>query len=124
MSALPPKADMCGALWYVRFVPKADMSKLLRDTAIGIALLLSAGIVMKLPRRQFLSLIVGVSTAMTASGLALAQPTPAVRAKGPPVWLDMDQKELDDAYDQFVYAPNARQVIARCHRNSDLVRER
>jgi len=53
---------------------------------------------------------------MTANGLA--QPTPAVRAKGPPVWLDMDQKELDDAYDQFVYAPNARQVIARCHRNS------
>jgi arylformamidase len=36
----------------------------------------------------------------------------------------MDQKELDDAYDQFVYAPNARQVIARCHRNSELVRER
>ena len=62
---------------------------------------------MKLPRRQFLSLAASVtaSTAMTASGLALAQPTPAVRAKGPPVWLDMDQKELDDAYDQFVYKP-------------------
>ena len=28
------------------------------------------------------------------------------RAKGPLVWLDMDQKELDDAYDQTVYAPN------------------
>ena len=40
------------------------------------------------------------------------------------MWLNMDQKELDDAYDQFVYAPNARQVIARCHRNSELVRER
>ena len=26
MSALPPKADMCGALSDVRFVPKADMS--------------------------------------------------------------------------------------------------
>ena len=76
---------------------------------------------MKLPRRQFLSLAAGVtaSTVMTASGLALAQPTPAARAKGPPVWLDMDQKELDDAYNQFVYAPNARQVIARCHRNSE-----
>ena len=24
MSALPPKADMCGATRYVRFVPKAD----------------------------------------------------------------------------------------------------
>ena len=25
MSALPPKADMCSALGYVRFVPKADI---------------------------------------------------------------------------------------------------
>ena len=25
MSALPPKADMCSALAYVRFVPKADI---------------------------------------------------------------------------------------------------
>ena len=64
------------------------------------------------------------STAMTANGLALAQPAPAARAKGPLVWLDMDQKELDDAYDQRVYAPNMDQVIKRCARNSDLVRER
>ena len=33
---------------------------------------------------------------------------PPAREKGPLVWLDMDQKELDDAYDQAVYAPNAR----------------
>ena len=33
-----------------------------------------------------------------------------VRQKGPRVWLDMDQKELDDAYDQAVYAPNSEQV--------------
>ena len=31
---------------------------------------------------------------------------PMIRKKGPLVWLDMDQKELDDAYDQSVYAPN------------------
>jgi len=31
---------------------------------------------------------------------------PAGHAKGPFVWLDLDQKELDDAYDQTVYAPN------------------
>src|SRR5437764_14432412 len=61
---------------------------------------------------------------MTPGGPASAQPLPAARVKGPPVWLEMDQKELDDAYDQFVYAPNAREVIARCHRNSELVRER
>ena len=34
MSALPPKADMCGATRYVRFVPKADIS--------NIALIISA----------------------------------------------------------------------------------
>ena len=28
MSALPPKADMCGATWYVRFVPIADIKLL------------------------------------------------------------------------------------------------
>ena len=37
----------------------------------------------------------------------------AARAKGPSVWLDMDQSALDDAYDQLVYAPNRDQVVAR-----------
>src|SRR5271155_3670202 len=38
--------------------------------------------------------------------------TPA-KTKGPIVWLDMDQQELDDAYDQNAYAPNRDQVVAR-----------
>src|SRR5262249_38753138 len=42
----------------------------------------------------------------------------------PRVWLDMDQKELDDAYDQAAYAPNRDQILKRCARNSELVRER
>ena len=33
--------------------------------------------------------------------------------KGPLVWLDMDQRELDDAYDQTVYAPNQPLLAAR-----------
>jgi arylformamidase len=37
----------------------------------------------------------------------------AARAKGPIVWLDMDQEELDNAYDQSVYAPNQPLVHAR-----------
>jgi arylformamidase len=37
----------------------------------------------------------------------------APRVKGPRVWLDMDQKELDDAYDQSVYAPNQEHVTNR-----------
>ncbi len=37
----------------------------------------------------------------------------AANVKGPPVWLDMDQKELDDAYDQTVYAPNQKLLALR-----------
>ena len=39
---------------------------------------------------------------MAETSSAVATP----RVKGPLVWLGMDQQELDDAYDQTVYAPN------------------
>jgi arylformamidase len=54
------------------------------------------------------------------------QPAPASppRAKGPRVWMDMDQAELDAAYDQSVYAPNLQQVVKRMATNSELVRAR
>jgi len=58
---------------------------------------------------------------MLAAVPALAQQP---RAKGPRVWLDMDQAELDDAYDQSVYAPNQKQVTGRYVTNSDAVRAR
>ena len=59
------------------------------------------------------------------AGAALAQRAPQPpRVKGPPVWLDLDQQELDDAYDQLVYAPNRDHILKRCIRNSELVRER
>ncbi len=48
----------------------------------------------------------------------------AAPAKGPRVFLDYDQKELDDAYDQAVYAPNRNQVNARLAKASELARER
>jgi arylformamidase len=59
------------------------------------------------------------AAAAAASGAALAQ---QARAKGPRVWLDMDQQELDDAYDQVVYAPNRDQVGKRRVANSDRAR--
>jgi arylformamidase len=52
------------------------------------------------------------------------QQTAAARTKGPLVWLDMDQKALDDAYDQLVYAPNRDQVHERNVFNSERVRAR
>ena len=48
----------------------------------------------------------------------------AQRVKGPLVWLDMDQKELDDAYDQSVYAPNQQLVMQRRRRASEAMLER
>ncbi len=35
------------------------------------------------------------------------------KGKGPRVWLDMDQKELDDAYDQVCWAPNREHLQKR-----------
>jgi arylformamidase len=40
------------------------------------------------------------------------------------VFLDYDQKALDNAYDQAVYAPNRDQLLARLARTSELVRRR
>src|SRR3989454_4738991 len=61
---------------------------------------------------------------LAASGRALAQQPVAPRVKGPKVWLDMDQAELDAAYDQSVYAPNLQQIVGRYATNSEAVRAR
>jgi len=62
----------------------------------------------------------GTAATLSGSLTALAQSS----AKGPNVWLDMDQEELDKAYSQFLYAPNIQQVITRWGTNSALARER
>ncbi len=54
----------------------------------------------------------------------MAQTATAPRAKGALVWMNMDQQELDDAYDQMVYAPNRDQVHKRNTFNSERVRQR
>src|SRR5262245_6065479 len=71
------------------------------------------------------SVLAATAALAATGGTAAAQqaPTPP-REKGPLVWLDMDQKELDDAYDQAVYAPNRDQILKRCVHNSELARER
>src|SRR5205085_1030057 len=57
-----------------------------------------------------------------ASALAANAPSRPPRVKGPLVWLDMDQQELDDAYDQIVYAPNRDQIGKRRIANSEKAR--
>ena len=76
------------------------------------------------PTRRSVLAHAAAGAAVIASGAASAQPDPVARVKGPLVWLDMDQKALDDAYDQAVYAPNRDIVIKRCVRNSELARQR
>src|SRR5262245_31527060 len=49
---------------------------------------------------------------------------PPAHEKGLLVWMDMDQVELDAAYDQSFYAPLSRQDIARWASNSESVRTR
>jgi arylformamidase len=71
--------------------------------------------------------LAGISAgiAATATGAAFAQqPAVTPAEKGPAVWLNLDQKELDDAYDQSKYAPNLQQVIKRYTSNSDAMRKR
>jgi arylformamidase len=69
--------------------------------------------------------LIAATAVLGAGAPALAQrPPPPPRVKGPLVWLDMDQQDLDDAYDQLVYAPNRDYILKRCARNSELARER
>src|SRR5262245_21359180 len=66
-------------------------------------------------------------TVLAASGAAVAAGGAAQAQqgeKGPLVWMNMDQKELDDAYDQSIYAPNQPQLGKRRNANSALVRKR
>jgi arylformamidase len=55
-------------------------------------------------------------SSMLSAGLErkeLERKSAVPRAKGPLVWRDMDQQELDAAYDQSKYAPNQTQIQER-----------
>ena len=43
-------------------------------------------------------------------------------ARGPLVWRDMDQKTLDDAYNQAAYAPNMDLILGRIAAASEVTR--
>jgi arylformamidase len=77
----------------------------------------------ELTRRSLFAGAAAAAVALT-SDPALAQRCPAnpQHTKGPLVWLDLDQQELDDAYDQSVYAFNQDNIAERRRANSELVR--
>ena len=79
----------------------------------------------RLTRRTVLKAACTVGATIVAATALAQQPieqTP--RVKGPRVWLDMDQKEIDDAYDQSVWAPNQPHVGKRRAAWSEWVRAR
>jgi arylformamidase len=62
--------------------------------------------------------------AAMASGPTFAQSAQPTPAKGPLVWLDMDQAALDKAYDQAPWAPNAAYLGKRREALSEQTRQR
>src|SRR5215510_4572187 len=76
-----------------------------------------------LTRRTIVATCAGAAVAGIADAASAQRlPTPP-RTKGPLVWLDMDQQDLDEAYDQRVYAPNQPNITERRNWNSDKVRQ-
>lgn len=79
-------------------------------------------------RRTLLVGSAGLATSvLAAAGNGHAQQPPGFKpagSKGPAVWLDLDQKALDDAYDQSVYAPNQKYVNQRRGIASERVRQK
>ena len=57
--------------------------------------------------------VIGAAAVSLAAGGGTFAQAPLVHVKGPRVWLDFDQQELDDAYDQSKYAPNRDQMNRR-----------
>lgn len=54
------------------------------------------------------------------SGLAAAQSSPVSRVRGPAVWLDMDQAELDESYDNDAYVTNHAAINERRAANNEI----
>src|SRR5690349_12776874 len=81
-------------------------------------------------RRGVIGAAAGAAAGAAVVAPALAQSTancrigPAPHPKGPLVFLDYDQIELDAAYDQSSYAPLGAQIQARRATNSEEVRRR
>src|SRR3954470_16240319 len=76
----------------------------------------------KLTRRAIVASGAAGTLALAASP-AMAQRCPATppqRVKGPPVWLDMDQQDIDDAYDNDVYAFNSKTIEERRRFNNEI----
>ena len=69
--------------------------------------------------------VLGTAAALAATpAFADCAVGPPAHDKGPRVWMDMDQVELDAAYDQSVYTPLFRQTLKRFVSSSNETRAR
>jgi arylformamidase len=68
--------------------------------------------------------VLAASAVLAAGGAGASAQTAPPRKTGPRVWLELDQQELDDAYDQSKYAANLQQIVKRYATNSEAVRAR
>ena len=78
-------------------------------------------------RKEISRRTVLASAAAMAASPAFAEDCrigPPPHDKGPPVWMALDQVELDAAYDQAFYAPLRLQILKRLASNSELTRAR
>jgi arylformamidase len=73
-------------------------------------------------RRAFI--VAGAGLAATPGLAEACRLGPPVHEKGPPVFLDYDQVELDAAYDQGAYQPHGEQVLQRLADLSSQTRRR
>jgi len=64
------------------------------------------------------------ATVVAAPAFAECRFEPEPHAKGPPVFMDYDQAELDAAYENSVYEPNIRQIGERLESNAEAARTR
>ena len=81
----------------------------------------------ELTRRGVLSVAIGTAAAapaIAAEGNLACRIGPAPHAKGPRVFLDYDQIELDAAYEQRAYAPLGDQITERFITDSEEARRR
>lgn len=78
----------------------------------------------ELSRRRMLTSLAVAGTVAVTNGAFAQQAGGSAGAQASKVWLDLDQKQLDDAYDQSKYAPNLQQIIKRYASNSDETRKR
>ena len=71
-------------------------------------------------RRMLVAGAAGGTLALTNHSASAQRCVTSPRAKGSPVWLDMDQQELDDAYNQAVFAFNQQNIADRVRKANAL----